>query len=265
MKPLKKRNSDSKKGSLCTFFVFLPLIRVTYTIEGVSKKSTVRQFKGLIELICGVPTALQRLHYLDMNDLEDSCVLNTLDVVNKATFTLNIWKHWEPLFELIHKMDFRNLIDCFLNDKDSPVPLVAAFEKRAETALFLAAKLGHVELLKILVDLGVNVNGRSELGYSALHVAIANGQYSCIDFLLENGASNDTKLNPGKQALSIAKQYGHEYSEKHLYLFEWKSRAKTAKSKASRQVDLLMHQQFDSKTPTWFNGTYGTKFMVTKN
>lgn len=258
----KMKTKPEGKKKLCTFFVFIPLVRVTYTLQEVSKKSTVLQLKGLIELVCGVPTALQRLHYLDMNDLDDSCILSSLDIVHKATFTLNIWKRWEPLFELIYEKRFKKLVDCVLYDHGSAVPMISTFEKRCETALFLASKLGHVDLLKSLVDLGVNVKARTDSGHSALHVAIANGQYSCIDFLLENGAKNDTKTREtGRRALRIAKQYGHEYSERHLYLFEWKSRAKTAKCKPSRQVELLTHQQFDSKTPTWFNGSYGTKFV----
>lgn len=39
-----------------------------------------------------------------------------------------------------------------------------------------------------------------------MRVDIESSQHSCIEFLLEHGPNNDTKLNlKGKQALSIAK------------------------------------------------------------
>ncbi|KAL4807898.1 ankyrin repeat-containing domain protein [Aspergillus unguis] len=56
------------------------------------------------------------------------------------------------------------------------------------TVLELAAESGHVRLLQLLVDRGINVN-EAWKGYSALHAAVANKHYDVVKLLLAAGAS----------------------------------------------------------------------------
>merc|ERR1712226_632615 len=59
--------------------------------------------------------------------------------------------------------------------------------------------------------------------------------------------------------MSIATMNGFHESERHLHSFEWQTRAK--KVQPSQDLPLMMHQQFDSQTPTWFTGQYSTKYV----
>ena len=263
----KKRTNTNNKGygkeRLYTFYVFIPLVNVTYTLRQLSKRATVRELKELVEITCAIPTTLQRIYFLDRSDLQDDCVLTSLDIVNKATFTLGVWSKWENIISNIYKNDFRGIQDTVLcSDKGQRVPPVATRGKRGEIALFSAVKLGNIDLIKRLLENGIDINARTELGNTPLHIAIANGKYRCIDFLLEKGAIDDTKTNDnGQAALRLSKENGFPDSERHLCMFAWQLRAKTAPCRPTKLVPLLQHQQFDSKNPTWFDGPLATKFV----
>ena len=265
MKPKEKErdNKGYSKQRLYTFFVFIPLVNVTYTLRQLSKRATVRELKELVEITCGIPTSLQRVYFLDRSDLQDDCVLTTLDIVNKATFTLGVWNKWEGIFCNIYKNDFRGIQNTVLcSDIGQRVPPVATRSKRGEIALFSAVKLGNVDLIKRLLENGIDINARTENGNTPLHIAIANGKYRCIDFLLEKGAIDDTKTNEnGQAALRLSKENGYPDSERHLCKFAWQLRAKNARCKPTRLVPLLQHQLHDSRNPTWFDGPLATKFI----
>ena len=264
----KRTNRDNKnygKERLYTFHVFIPLVNVTYTLRQLSKRATIRELKELVEITSGIPTSLQRVYFLDRSDLQDDCVLTALDIVNKATFTLGVWSKWEAIFLNIYKNDFRGIQNTVLcSDRGQRVSPVATRAKRGEIALLSAVKLGNIDLMKRLSENGINMNARTELGYTALHIAVANGKYRCIDFLLEKGAIDDTKTDErGQAALRISKENGYPDSERHLCMFAWQLRAKTAPSRPTKLVPLLPHQQFDSKNPTWFDGPLATRFICT--
>lgn len=56
------------------------------------------------------------------------------------------------------------------------------------TALILAAREGHMEALKVLLDGGAPINQQSANGNTALIVAAMNGNAQVINYLLERGA-----------------------------------------------------------------------------
>ncbi|XP_066936657.1 uncharacterized protein [Clytia hemisphaerica] len=259
----KNNNEVVSTERLYTFYVLIPFVNVTHTLRKLSKRATVRELKEVIEITCGIPTSLQRIYFLDQSDLTDDCVLTSLDIVNKATFTLAVWNKWENIIRSVYKNDFKGVTDYVLcSDRGHKVSPVATRQRRGEVALLTAVKLGNVDVIRRLLEEGINVNARTELGYTPLHIAVANGKYRCIDFLLEKGAIDDSKTNPnGQEAVRLSKENGYPDSERHLCMFEWQLRAKTAPSRPTKLVPLLQHQQFDSKNPTWFDGPLATKFV----
>eukprot|EP01100_Stratorugosa_tubuloviscum_P000819 TRINITY_DN1183_c0_g1_i5.p1 TRINITY_DN1183_c0_g1~~TRINITY_DN1183_c0_g1_i5.p1 ORF type:complete len:377 (+),score=171.71 TRINITY_DN1183_c0_g1_i5:185-1315(+) len=75
-----------------------------------------------------------------------------------------------------------------LLDAHAPIDKPTADNK---TALQLAARNGHLEVIKILISKNSDVNFRKDL--TALHTAAENGHVHCVNYLLDNGAEIDKK------------------------------------------------------------------------
>ena len=81
---------------------------------------------------------------------------------------------------------------------DEFMTLTAAIKLRDRSvpsdALRWAAERGHKELIKPLLDNGVDVNSTDGLyGRPALHDAAANGHVDCLTTLIEHGADVDAR------------------------------------------------------------------------
>ena len=99
-------------------------------------------------------------------------------------------------------------------------PLLATEEN--VTPLMVAAGLGRrvanvmdrtaeeersaLEAVKLIVELGADVNASSETGLTALHGAAYTGANAIIQFLVEKGAKVDVKDKFGQTPLSIAEK-----------------------------------------------------------
>ena len=63
----------------------------------------------------------------------------------------------------------------------------------------------------MLIEKGSDLNARRSDGYSALHVAAANGNNTGVRLLLEHGADPLIKDNNGRTPLLVALSKGHRY------------------------------------------------------
>lgn len=59
----------------------------------------------------------------------------------------------------------------------------------AETPLIEAARRGHLDTVKVLVEAGADVNLQGEAWYGPLHCAAYGGHLDTVKYLLEHGAS----------------------------------------------------------------------------
>jgi ankyrin repeat protein len=66
-----------------------------------------------------------------------------------------------------------------------------------QTALLLAARRGHIDILKILLDTEANVDDRDCNNWTALHNAVILGHTEAVDILLAAGADAGTMTKPG--------------------------------------------------------------------
>jgi uncharacterized protein len=78
------------------------------------------------------------------------------------------------------------------------------------TALMFAAEFGHVEIGKLLLANGANINAVDNLNDPALNVAAFHGQLEFAKMLVEMGAELNVHGYGGRTALGHAISRGHE-------------------------------------------------------
>jgi ankyrin repeat protein len=77
------------------------------------------------------------------------------------------------------------------------------------TPLHWAADKGHIEIARLLLQNGAEVNVRSNGGWTPLYWAAENGHIDILHLLVENGADLEAQDRNGMRALHFAAKYGH--------------------------------------------------------
>ena len=68
----------------------------------------------------------------------------------------------------------------------------------------MAAEFGRAAALKILIEVGCDVNAANGYGYTLAHLAAENGHAAALEVLIKAGRDFDSADNDGKRPLSIA-------------------------------------------------------------
>ncbi|XP_022746915.1 E3 ubiquitin-protein ligase KEG-like isoform X1 [Durio zibethinus] len=100
-----------------------------------------------------------------------------------------------------HEIEGRELVRLLLAAGADPT---AQDAQHGRTALHTAAMANDVELVKIILDAGVDVNIRNVHNTTPLHVALARGATSCVGLLLSAGADCNLQGDEGDNAFHIA-------------------------------------------------------------
>jgi ankyrin repeat protein len=79
----------------------------------------------------------------------------------------------------------------------------------ANQPLHAAAAGGSLEVCRLLVEAGADVNARQHGAYSPLHEAAHNGNRPLVELLLDNGADRSARTANGETAASLADKAGH--------------------------------------------------------
>ena len=263
MAKVKKKMIGSNKRTTFDIYLNIDVTGERFAIHNITGDTKIKDLKIHVELVAGIPYTLQRLHYLDKTDMVDTSDLKHNDVVAGATIDLKLWKMWENTVSVIVKGNLKDILALGLTLDKAWEKLDKAFYKhkvetakeKLQVALFLAAHRNNTELLKALLDLGADINHKTSMGRTALHMAASQGNSECIDIMLERGASIELFDVQGNSPVDTANAWGKKDSERHLFLYQWQTRA--AKVNPKKDQPLMMHQQFDSTLPTWLKGDYG--------
>jgi len=73
------------------------------------------------------------------------------------------------------------------------LPPSGDFREAVSDAFYVAARNGHVEVARCLLELGADIDFRGFFGGSGLHWAALNGHAEMVRFLLDNGADKSLK------------------------------------------------------------------------
>jgi ankyrin repeat protein len=68
---------------------------------------------------------------------------------------------------------------------------------------------GHVEIARLLLQNGADVNARNNYGSTLLHYAVSYGHVDTLHLLVENGADLEALNNRGSRALHWAARFGY--------------------------------------------------------
>jgi ankyrin repeat protein len=86
---------------------------------------------------------------------------------------------------------------------------INATDEKGWTALDLAANMGHIAVVREILDWNPNINATDEHRVTALHRAVENGHAAVVRVLLEKKANVDAKDGSGKTAIrrAVEKDY----------------------------------------------------------
>lgn len=110
-----------------------------------------------------------------------------------------------PIEEFLKAAENGNLkkIKSMLNKEVNIKTLINAVDKENNTALILASKFGYIEVVKILIENGADIDARNNENSTAL-IEASSFYYEVVKLLIENGADINAKDYGGTTALMNA-------------------------------------------------------------
>jgi ankyrin repeat protein len=94
-----------------------------------------------------------------------------------------------------------------LIDKGADIDIKS--DRTGQTPLMAAATYGHLTILNVLIEMGVDLNAKSKNGSTALMLAAAEGHTEIVITLLDKGADSNIKNTHGETALILAANDHH--------------------------------------------------------
>ena len=88
-------------------------------------------------------------------------------------------------------------------------PDVHAYANQDGTPMHCAAKRGHVDVVKWLIEAGADIDARDKYGWVPLYYAAESGQLTTTEVLIAGGAQLNTRGVSGGTPLFIARANGH--------------------------------------------------------
>ncbi|KAJ8712394.1 hypothetical protein PYW07_005236 [Mythimna separata] len=112
------------------------------------------------------------------------------------------------LYEYIDVFDPKRVsfvkIQTFTKDEEHKERLKKAIEfLHLDNNLLIAAELGDENMIRLLIEQGIDINGMDHIGRNALHFAVSSGNEEAVAALLAAGVDPNVKDNLGMTPLSL--------------------------------------------------------------
>ncbi|GAB4587068.1 ankyrin repeat domain-containing protein [Nocardia sp. IFM 10818] len=79
------------------------------------------------------------------------------------------------------------------DDPFAPINPMTYLDSGGDGLLHIAADRGDLEVIRLMLGAGANINQLGDMGMTPLHHAYAAHQQSVVDFLIANGASLEVR------------------------------------------------------------------------
>jgi hypothetical protein len=109
--------------------------------------------------------------------------------------------------------EMKQMLDTCSSDTERRDLAKHALPESLNTALHYAAANGHVEIIKLLLEIlthSIDIDCKNCQGSTPLHWAALNGHVECVQLLANAGANPGLQNNSGKCPISLAEQQGHD-------------------------------------------------------
>lgn len=144
-----------------------------------------------------------------------------------------------PLLRAIVRKEYVTVSVLLANGDKPDVPDGSTF---MTTPILLAADVGELQIIDLLLKAGARINARDDMGITPLIVAAVRGRATTIDFLLTHGADPNSQTASGGTALMAAAGEGNLEVVKRLLKAEAKVNTAT-----DRGVTALMGAADDAE------------------
>jgi hypothetical protein len=133
----------------------------------------------------------------------------TRNCIHLQPIMMNVKLGWRGRTQLHHcaRKGFTTSVKRLLSIRNINVNVKD--DEFGETPLHWAALNGHIEIARLLLQNGAEVNVKSDGGNTPLHWAASHGNVDTLHLLVENGADLEAQDNSGSRALHRAVSNGN--------------------------------------------------------
>ena len=123
-----------------------------------------------------------------------SNIINKVDSHKHTAFQIALWSGHAKCAELLlsHGADPR-----------------IATDQNGNSCLYACSQKGYTDILKLLLEQGMDVNSPNVSGWTPLHAACFYGHLTCVQLLIDNGADLDALSETGLSPLAFACKNNH--------------------------------------------------------
>jgi ankyrin repeat protein len=121
------------------------------------------------------------------------------------------------LFSQNKKQDSMELLIHRINEIDIATIKTSDFSnqinnpyKKGKYPIHYAVEKENIELIKVLIDQGADINSKDSVGYSPFHYSVMSKKLSLVNYLLQKGANKYALNNRNEFPIDIAYNIGHE-------------------------------------------------------